>query len=160
MPSMAVCCYMLAAYLLLTTSWVEKLLSSDLSSVSKESLSTRPDVDALFWFRCWSETEQKQTLLISQTQPVTLSLLSSSFWNSPFDPTWPPFTILLTLACRYFSSCSVDCEYLFHKKVSPSTLAVTLCMIVRQFRGKQFRVCSSTFSFRSQYSVCMIQITH
>lgn len=50
-------CYdMLAAYWFLTASWVEKLLSSD---VSEDSSRTRPGLDALFWFRCWSERQNK-----------------------------------------------------------------------------------------------------
>lgn len=111
-------CYdMLAAYWFLTASWVEKLLSSDVSKDSSRRLGRFVLIQVLKW-----ETEQKQSLLISQTQPVTVSLLSSSSWNSPFDPTWPPITIFLTLTCRYFSHCSGDGEYLSHKKNHPSPL--------------------------------------
>lgn len=70
------------AHRLLTAGWVEKLLSSD---VSQEGSWTRSAFDALFGFRCWSATEQKQSLLISQTPPVTLNLLSSSSRNSVFQ---------------------------------------------------------------------------
>lgn len=132
---------------LLTARWVEKLLSSD---VSKESLGTRPALKALFWLRCWSETEQKQRVLISQTQLVTVSLLSSSSWNSPFDPTWPPVTILLTLTRRFFSSCSRDCDnpnIYMYKSFAPYLIGFYSFM-------SKFRICLSTIFCVAWSAVC------
>ena len=83
------------------------------------------------------EAEQKQSLLISQTQPVTVSLLSSSSWNSPFDPTWPPITVPLTMTCRIRSG---DFDFLFHKNTPLALLEAALCVAARRLGGEGFRI--------------------
>lgn len=116
------------AHRLLTAGWVEKLLSSD---VSQEGSWTRSAFDALFGFRCWSATEQKQSLLISQTPPVTLNLLSSSSRNSVFQSYMtshhdPPSSDTLSTSAVFSGE---------HEHLSYKTMAVTLPNAVRPFRG-------------------------
>lgn len=122
-----ICSDMLVAHWFLSA-WIEKLLSSDVSEVSSRAW---PDFVLFQLSRC--KTEQKQSLLISQTQPVTVILLSSFSWNSPFSPTWPPITILLTLTCCHFSSHLKDwCVpffFFFHKK-HPLSLRMLLCVTI------------------------------
>lgn len=155
MQSLGVCYDMLAAHWLLTASWVERLLSSDVSSRAW------PGLGALFWFRCWSETEQKQSLLISHTRPVRVSLLSSSSWNSPFNPTWPPVTILLTLTCHYFQQLLRGPWVSFSWKNIPLPLGCYTLYHCKTFQGQTVQgLPLFTISLVSQYSVCTVQITH
>lgn len=125
-----------------TTGRVEKLLPSDAS-------------DSLFWFRCWSETEQKQSLLISQTacrsQPIvlflskpSLSILhdllsqSSSLWHA----------VILAAAQGIPST--------FFIRKENALMSDSLCVAVRHFNDSSSR-CAPSLPFLMRQS---LQYTH
>lgn len=126
------------AHWLLTTSWVEKLLSS---YVSKESSRTQPGLgrfvvfQVLKWDRTkaepidFSNTACHSQLIVFFLLKLSFSILhdlpsqSSSLWHAATS----------AVAQGIVST-------LFIKKPPPSPLGVPLYIIVKDFRGKQFRV--------------------
>lgn len=96
---------------------------------SDSGVEVKQNKSRAYWFLTLALSESAYCLLPPETLLSILHDLpsqSSSLWHATI-----------------FSSCSGDREYLFHGKTSPYPLAVILCIVVRHFRGKQFRVCPS-----------------